>query len=219
MPSTVVPGKSLPNRRNEVHSRSTTATSCPIRTSDSASDDPTRPHPITTMYTGDLVSDPARRTARRGYHFAARRGDHFAARRVSLRTVPPPTLSSGVGLIGLVHGLRFAGVQAHDRHQAAAARSTLPQRHTGPHAAAEADRAAGVRVRCDVVGGLRARGDLPGAVGRGAVGLRATRPGSGLRSRSSWRSWSRATGRTCTPTRPAAATTRWRRRTSDRTPG
>src|SRR4051812_4957836 len=51
VPTTSWPWKSLPRRRNAWGSRSTTATPCPSRSRARASDDPTRPHPITTMCT------------------------------------------------------------------------------------------------------------------------------------------------------------------------
>src|SRR3954447_374645 len=68
VPTTSWPWKSLPSRRNAWGSRSTTATSWPSRSSARASDEPTRPHPITTMCTPSssrLASGVAHRIARR----------------------------------------------------------------------------------------------------------------------------------------------------------
>src|SRR5690606_31009918 len=60
-----------------------------------------------------------------------------------------------------------SSVQDDDSREADAAGQTLPQRFSRAYPAAEADRFPGLRLRRHVIGGLRARGDLPGAVGRG----------------------------------------------------
>ena len=50
-PTTWRPRKSGPSRRNACASLSITATSCPSRSRLAPSDEPTRPHPMTTTYT------------------------------------------------------------------------------------------------------------------------------------------------------------------------
>src|SRR5215218_1499565 len=135
IPSTRSPGNSGESRLNAVLSRSMTATSWPIRARPSASDAPTRPHPITTTRTFAVLSAT------------------FSI--YALGTLPPN--SSGLTL-----GSR---VQAFDRRPAAGPRQTLPKRQALPHASAQADSPSGLRFRRAVVDGLRTRGDLPGAVG------------------------------------------------------
>ena len=99
--------------------------------------------------------------------------------------------------------------------QAAARRPRHAQRPARRDAAAQADRPAGLRQRRPVVGRLRPGRDLPDPVGRRAVGAThfSWKIGLARRRRHARRS-SRPTGRTCTPTPPAAATTRWPRPTS-----
>ena len=80
----------------------------------------------------------------------------------SVRGTVPPTRT------GPTLGVR---VQAFGRRAPVADRAAVSQRPTESHTAAQADRPAGVRLRRDVLGGLRARGDLPGALGGRPGGL------------------------------------------------
>ena len=115
--------------------------------------------------------------------------------------------------------LASARVQARRRGEAAPGRSPVPQRPARAHPAAEADRASGLRLGRHVVAWptRRRRSSSPCrwpgwrrtrlAVDRARGRRRAAHGGHA------------ATGRTCTPTRPAAATTRSRRSTSGRHAG
>ena len=102
--------------------------------------------------------------------------------------------------------------------QTTVARTSGPQRPARPHPPAEAHRAAGVRVGRALVGGVRARRDPADALAGRPVGARRLAVGRSGGRRSSCSPSSRRTGRTCTPTPRAAATTRSRRSTSARTP-
>src|ERR1700758_105687 len=127
MPSTRSPGNSGESRWNADASRSMIATSCPIRDKPSASDAPTRPQPITTTRNlGPFQPEVARELFGQRYSDAA-----------------------GGPSVG-------ARVQAIDRRAAAASGTAVPQRQIGAHLAAEADRAAGLRIRRAFVGGVRA---------------------------------------------------------------
>ena len=70
---------------------------------------------------------------------------------------------------GLTLGSR---AQTFDRCAPVADRPAVSQRPVESHATAQADRLAGVCLRCLVLGGVRTRGNLPDALGRRTVGLR-----------------------------------------------
>src|SRR5690348_18059439 len=99
-----------------------------MRESPSATDEPTRPQPITT--TRNLKSSRPRQPA-------THLGQPFRSANILLRTLPPnpsgPTLGSRV--------------QTFNRHPSVAYRSAVSQRPAESHAAAQADRLAGVRDR------------------------------------------------------------------------
>ena len=78
---------------------------------------------------------------------------------------------------GLTLGSR---VQTFDRCAPVGYRPALSQRPAEPHATAQADRVAGVCLRCVVVGGLCPRRDLPDALGRAALAAYSLTPWIGL---------------------------------------
>ena len=121
-----------------------------------------------TVDDGDIVADPGQAVGQRcadpaasHHHYSHLRGPFGCSSKLpssNLRTAERYSQTAS----GLTLGSR---VQAFDRRAAAGPGQAVPQRQAGAHPAAEADRPAGVRLRRAVVGGVRARGDLPGAVG------------------------------------------------------
>src|ERR1700722_19901552 len=138
-PCTRSPAKSGLSRLNALLSLSMTATSWPSRDNPSATDDPTRPHPITTTRTCG----------------SSRRACYLSGPTAVKRTVPAVPG-------GLTLGSR---VQTFDCGASIGFGPAVSQRPAEPHTAAQADRLAGVRLRCIVVGCLRSRGGLPDALG------------------------------------------------------
>src|SRR6201987_1050952 len=146
-PTTRSPAKSGLSRPKALLSLSITATSWPRRDIPSANDDPTRPHPITTTRTCGSSREDARPV--------------WAGALVVRRTVP--AIPGGLTL--------FSRVQTFDRGPPAGFGSAVSQRSAGSHTATQADRLAGVRFRCVVLGGLRPRGGLSDALGGRAGGV------------------------------------------------
>ena len=118
---------------------------------------------------GHVVTDPGQAVRQRRAHPAASH-DHYTHLTVlSGMSVANPRTRNATAFrrptaVGLTLGSR---VQAFDRCAAVGSRKAVPQRQARAHAPTQADRAAGLRVRRAVFGGLRAGGNLSGALGRG----------------------------------------------------
>ncbi len=69
-------------------------------------------------------------------------------------------------------GLRFGGVEGFHSRKTADPGAAVPKRQAWAHATAQAHRATGFRLGCNVFGRVRARGDLPGPLRRGHLRVR-----------------------------------------------
>ena len=145
---------------------------------------------------GDLVAQPLQPRREGG-------PDPTASHDHDVHRDPPRVGENAIASGPVATALGFTRVQAPHGGQAHPRRAAAAQRSPGPHPAPEADRAARLRLRRDVLGRLRARGDLPDAVRGRPRAPTCSRRGSAWPSWSCCSPWWPATGRTCTPTRPA----------------
>src|SRR5699024_11604910 len=142
-PVTVRPAKPPGSRSNDSGSRSIATTSNPAVSSSIASAAPTRPHPmITTLMAVPLLTAHTVR-----------------AHPVTLLTLAG-AVREGAGVLRCVGVQDLQGVR---RGEASPRGTPVPERHARGHPPAQADRAAGVRVRRTVLRRVRPAGDLPRA--------------------------------------------------------
>ncbi len=209
-PVTVIPAKSGPSRRNASASWSITDTECPRDSRLWARVEPTRPHPMITTCTLSLPRcaplpmpwssdcEPATSRSRAGTDRTPPSPAAVIAhpRAPAAVVVPLAFVASPTSLLKrLLLGRPFRS----DRLQ----HTLLPKRIALPVFASDA--LSSVAYAPDEI--------LLTLSIAGAVRVRRSRRGSPWPWSWSCSPWWPATGRTCTPTRPAAATTRWPRST------